>query len=64
MKFKEYNAGTDVIEYGEEGNEFFILLSGRVKVMIPNPKMKSWKKKMETYKTLRKNMLHKFPCLN
>jgi len=40
LKFKEYKAGADVIEYGDEGNQFYIILCGRVKVMIPNPKMK------------------------
>ena len=45
FKFEEFEAGEDVINHGESGDKFYIILKGKVKVMIPNPKVKDWKLK-------------------
>ena len=62
MKFKEFIADTDVIEYGEPGDKFYIMICGEVKVMIPNPKMRQWKSKRKQYLMLREGLLSKFPA--
>ena len=35
MKFRAFKAGEDVFKYGEKGNEFFIILKGKVSVRAP-----------------------------
>lgn len=35
MKFKAFKAGEDVFKYGDKGNEFFIILKGKVSVRAP-----------------------------
>ena len=36
-------ANKNVINYGEPGEKFYVILSGQVSVKIPNPGIKGWK---------------------
>jgi hypothetical protein len=33
------------VQYGEAGDQFYIILKGIVSVQIPNPKIKNWRMK-------------------
>ena len=35
MKFRFYHAGETVMNFGDPGNEFFIIMKGEVSVLVP-----------------------------
>lgn len=38
MKFRFHEAGEHVMDYGEPGAEFFIIIKGKVSVLVPKTK--------------------------
>ena len=49
FKFEVADPGSNVFEYGDRGEHFFIIIKGICGVRIPNPKVKDWKKKRQDY---------------
>ena len=39
MKMRYYKAGEHVMNYGEVGAEFFIILKGKASVIVPKPRI-------------------------
>ena len=35
LKYRKYEDNTSIINYGEEGNEFFIIIEGEVEILTP-----------------------------
>lgn len=45
--------GEEFIKYGEYGDQFYIIMSGKVNVNVPNPFIIDWKKHHDIYGTLK-----------
>lgn len=43
FKLESMEVDEDVMQCGDRGYTFYIILSGQVKVLIPNPLIKNWK---------------------
>ena len=41
MRFRYYKAGETIFEYGDYGDQFFIILKGTVSVLVPKQKEKN-----------------------
>ena len=52
LKFQKNYAMDKVIEYGEQGDKFYILFLGAVSISIPNPEIKNWDQKRRYYNEL------------
>ena len=39
IQFVKHLKGTEIFQYGDFGNEFFIIMKGSVGVFIPNPRI-------------------------
>ena len=48
----ETQKGQNVIEYGEPGELFYIIVKGTVGIMIPNPSIQSWKRERKEFDQL------------
>jgi len=47
LHHEEFEGGEYVMHWGELGDKFYIILRGKVKVLIPSPKMKNSKEIMQ-----------------
>ena len=54
FRFEEINEGSDVMEYGDKAENFYLLLSGIVSVQITNPGIVDWKVQRRDYLNLQK----------
>lgn len=54
MKFQKVNAQETVINYGDIGDQFFIILKGVVSVHIPNPNIEQRHTKKRDFERLLK----------
>lgn len=43
-------AGQNVFDYGTLGNKFYIILTGKCSVMLPNSEIENWQKKYKLFK--------------
>lgn len=43
FQYTEVGEKNKVIKYGEPGENFYVILSGKVSVMVPNPAIRKWK---------------------
>ena len=61
LEYTKVAKGTDVINYGEIGDKFYLVLSGFLGVYLPNPKVKEWNWAHSEYNKLldwQKNEFH------
>jgi hypothetical protein len=52
VQFQQCLAMDNIIEFGESGDKFYIILLGVVSINIPNPKIQSWGIKRRRYQQL------------
>ena len=52
LDYLEIKKDENIIEYGDEGDLFYIILSGEVKVEVPNPNIKDWSWARSIYQSL------------
>ena len=52
FRHRQFKAGTNIVNYGEPGEQFFIILQGKVKIMAPNTEVKGWKMKWSLHNEL------------
>lgn len=52
LRFRTILAKDKVMEYGDFGDEFFIILKGIVRIEIPDKKIKNWAVQRSDYKRL------------
>lgn len=43
LKFEQFNKGDCIINWGDEGDKFYIIIKGSVKVLVPSNKIKDAK---------------------
>ena len=48
----EIKQGQNIINYGEPGENFYVILRGKCGVQIPNPVIKGWREHREKYQDL------------
>jgi CRP-like cAMP-binding protein len=41
LQYEYFKAGEIVFHYGENGTKFYIIIKGKVAIMIPDPKKKA-----------------------
>lgn len=51
--FKSYPEDSQVINYGEFGEHFYIIIHGKVGVQIPNPMINQWQKHREAFEDVK-----------
>lgn len=54
MHFEECQEFQNVINYGEKGDKFYIILKGLVSIKIPNPAIGDWRNQRAKYENLLK----------
>jgi hypothetical protein len=47
MRYESFKAGEIIMNWGDLGDKFYIIIKGSVKVLVPDPKVKDAKDKME-----------------
>ena len=52
MRFEKFKAMDKCIEYGTEGTQFFVIISGLVQAQIPNPAISNWSVKYREYEKM------------
>lgn len=52
FKIVETKHNQNVVNYGEPGENFYIIISGQVSVQIPNPRIKDWSSHKEKFAQL------------
>ena len=50
--FQRNASGEKIIQYGEYGDQFYIIIQGKVSVEIPNPVIRAWKDEFKKYSDL------------
>ena len=54
LQYESFDGMKEVINYGEDGIKFYIILKGVVSVSIPNPDIKSFNLELNRFKNLLK----------
>ena len=52
FKIVETQHDQNVVNYGEPGENFYIIIKGQVSVQIPNPRIKDWSSHKEKFAQL------------
>lgn len=52
FRHRNYKIGENIINYGDYIDQFYIILKGKVKIMVPNKEIKNWQIKWQLRKTL------------
>jgi CRP-like cAMP-binding protein len=45
FRVEKFKKDEDIVRYGEKGDKFFIILSGEIDILIPNPLVEEWRTK-------------------
>ena len=45
IKFEKFEPGQVIMNFGERGDKFYVIVQGLALVRIPNPQIKSWRQK-------------------
>ena len=54
LTFMQVKGAENVLEYGEKGDEFFIIIQGVVSVKVPNNSIKDHQMKLRDYRNLQR----------
>ena len=54
LQYESFDGMKEVINYGEDGTKFYIILKGVVSVSIPNPDIKSFNLELNRFQNLLK----------
>ena len=54
LQYESFDGMKEVINYGEDGIKFYIILKGVVSVSIPNPEIKSFNLELNRFQNLLK----------
>lgn len=53
LYLKRFHGQENVVNYGESGDEFFIIIQGIVNVLVPNNQISDWLVKWKDFKVLK-----------
>ena len=45
FRFEKFEAGEQIMEYGEPGEKFYVMIKGIVSVSVPNSEIRNWRMK-------------------